>query len=112
MWCLARLLPLMIGEHIPRDDDRWELYKTFLTILGHVFAPNTDENIIEYLREFIEDNHVKFCDLYPDCLMTPKQGHMDANTGNKVCKRMHHCIRFLRHPAYIRDDYPHLTHQV
>ena len=76
MWCLARLLPLMIGEHIPQDDDRWELYKTFLTILDYVFAPNTNEDIIEYLRELIEDHHVKFRELYPDCLITPKHHYM------------------------------------
>ena len=65
MWCLARLLPLMIGEHIPQDDDRWELYKTFLTILDYIFAPNTDQDIIEYLSE-----------LYPNCSITPKQHYM------------------------------------
>ena len=46
---MCRLLPLMIGEHIPQHDDRWELYKTFLMILDYVFAPNTNEDIIEYL---------------------------------------------------------------
>ena len=33
MWCLARLLPLMIGELIPEDDEHWKLYITFLTIV-------------------------------------------------------------------------------
>ena len=76
MWCLARLLPLMIDEHIPQDDDRWELYKTFLTILDYVFAPNTNKDIIKYFRELIKDHHVKFRELYPDCLITPKQHYM------------------------------------
>ena len=73
MWCLTQLLPLMIGEHIPQDEDRWELFKT---ILDYVFAPSTDEDVIKYLRELIEDHHIKFRDLYPDCLMTPKQHYM------------------------------------
>ena len=67
MWCLARPLPLMIGEHVPEDNDRWELFKTFLMILDYVFAPNTDEDIIEYLRKLIEDHHTKFRELYPEC---------------------------------------------
>ena len=53
MWCLARLLPLVIGEHVP------EIFKTFLMILDYVFGPNTDEDIIEYLRKLIEDHHTK-----------------------------------------------------
>ena len=76
MWCLARLLPLMIGEHVPEDNERWELFKTFLMILDYVFAPNTDEDIIEYLRQLIEDHHTKFRELYPDCSITPKQHYM------------------------------------
>ena len=66
----------MIDEHIPQDDDRWELYKTFLTILDYVFAPNTNKDIIKYFRELIKDHHVKFRELYPDCLITPKQHYM------------------------------------
>ena len=63
MWCLARLLPLMIGEHVPEDDHRWGLFKIFLMIVDYVFAPNTEENIIEYIRKLIEDHHFKFREL-------------------------------------------------
>ena len=76
MWCLARLLPLMIGEHVPEDDHRWGLFKIFLMIVDYVFAPNTDEDIIEYIRKLIEDHHLKFRELYPDCPITPKQHYM------------------------------------
>ena len=40
-------------------------------ILDYVFAPYTDEDIIEYLWKLIEDHHTKFRELYPDCSMTP-----------------------------------------
>ena len=76
MWCLARLLPVMIGEHVPQDDERWGLYKIFLMIMDYVFAPITDEGIIEHVRELIEDHHTKFCELYPDCSIIPKQHYM------------------------------------
>ena len=76
MWCLARLLPLMIGEFIPEDDDRWELFTTFLSIVDYVLAPTTNEDIIEYLRKLIEDHHSRFCELYPHCSIISKQHYM------------------------------------
>ena len=39
--CLARLLPLMIGEFIPEDDEHWKLYITFLTIMSHQIQMKT-----------------------------------------------------------------------
>jgi len=26
MWCLRKLLPIMIGEHVPVGDQKWNLY--------------------------------------------------------------------------------------
>ena len=63
MWCLARLLSLMIGGHVPEDDHRWGLFKIFLMIVDYIFAPNTDEDIIEYIRKLIEDHYFIFCEL-------------------------------------------------
>ena len=49
MWCLARLLPLMIGESVPEDDEKWKLFLTLLTIIDYVFAPRTDQETVSYL---------------------------------------------------------------
>ena len=67
MWCLARLLPLMIGEFIPEDDEHWKLYITFLTMMNYIFSPNTNEDNIAYARYLIENHHIGFCELYPNC---------------------------------------------
>ena len=38
MWCLGRFLPLMMGSHIPRDDEKWgSLLKSFGNS-GHCFC--------------------------------------------------------------------------
>lgn len=76
MWCLARLLPLMIGEFVPEDDDRWKLYTTFLTIVDYVLAPTTNEDIIDYLSRLINYHHSRFRELYPRCPIIPKQHYM------------------------------------
>lgn len=46
-WCLARLLPLLIGEKIPEEDDHWD---NFLLHLDYCFAPVTSTEMIAYLR--------------------------------------------------------------
>ena len=76
MWCLARLLPLMIGEYVAEDDDRWGLFTKFLMILNYTLAPSINEEIIEYLRKLIEDHHSRFFELYPNCSIIPKQHYM------------------------------------
>ena len=76
MWCLARLLPLMIGELISEDDCRWTLYTTFLTIMDYIFSPNTNEDNIAYLRHLIGNHHTRFRKLYPHCSLVPKQHYM------------------------------------
>ena len=76
MWCLARLLPLMIGEFIPEDDDRWSLYIMFLTIMDYILSPNINEDNIAYVRHLIKHHHTGFCELYPHCSLIPKQHYM------------------------------------
>ena len=69
MWCLARLLlPLMIGNRYQRTmiDENSSQH---LSIVDYVFAPTTDENIIEHLKSW-------FCELYRHCSIILKQHYM------------------------------------
>ena len=76
MWCLARLLPVMIGEFVPENDERWKLFLTLLTIVDYVFAPRTNEHIASYMAVLIKDHHEEFKRLYPNRLITPKLHNM------------------------------------
>ena len=49
MWCLGRLLPLIIGDLVPEDDEKWELFLQ-LTIIDYVFAPKTTSKVVAYVR--------------------------------------------------------------
>jgi len=80
MWCLGRLLPLMIGEKVPEDDSRWQLFLTFLTIMDYVFAPVTDEDNISYIRYLIGSHHCRFRELYPHCSLIPKQHYLKGRS--------------------------------
>lgn len=65
MWCLGKFLPLMIGNLIPEDDEKWQLFCTLLEIVDIVFSPVTSLDTIGVLEGLIEDHHLRFLDVYP-----------------------------------------------
>ena len=76
MWCLARLLPLIIGDLIPENDNYWlNFLLLLLKITGLIFSPLSSRNIAAYLTSLIEDYLSTFTELYPHCPIIPKQ-HM------------------------------------
>ena len=76
MWCLARLVPLMIGHSIPISDHHWLNFLHLLTIIDYLFAPVISRNVTSHLRVLIEDHHLEFTKLYPSCPITPKFHYM------------------------------------
>lgn len=76
MWCLARLLPLMIGDIVPTDDNHWQNFLALLTIIDYVFAPVASPDIVSFLHDKIQDHHEKFRLLYPECSVIPKLHYM------------------------------------
>jgi len=76
MWCLGRLLPLMIGEYVPIGDAKRNLFLLLLNIIDYVFAPKTTLEIISYVSVLINDHHTEFRRLYPECNITLKQHYM------------------------------------
>ena len=76
MWCLCRLLPLMIAENIPDTDLRWQNFLRLLEIIDITFAPVLSNDQVAYLRFLIEEHHQTFIELYPSCSITPKFHYM------------------------------------
>ena len=72
MWCLCRLLPLMIGGKISESDERWMNFLRLLEIIDLVFAPVLSNDHVAYLSTLIEEHHQGFKELYPSCNITPK----------------------------------------
>ena len=75
MWCLARYLPLMIGDVIPQDDDHWENFLVFLDLMDYVFAPTTTPEKIAYVAVLVEDYLTEFSHLY-ERRLTPKMHYL------------------------------------
>ncbi len=76
MWCLATLLPFMIGEFVNSHDDHWDCFSLMLTICSYAFAPITTANAAMFLKERINEHHQLFKDIYPDCPVIPKMHYI------------------------------------
>ena len=76
MWCLARILPLMMGELVPEHNLQWENYLLMLTITDYIFAPVTSADISAYIKTLIKDHHDSFRDLYPLTPVIPKMHYI------------------------------------
>jgi len=76
MWCLLRLLPLMIGDQIPDDNKQWELVLALLTCMEIIFSPSITLAVTQYLSQIIEDHHSLFLELYPHLHLRPKPNFM------------------------------------
>ena len=72
MWMLGRYLPVMIGRHIPSDDDHWRCYNLLLIIMQYLFAPKLQEDDLALLQEKLQQHHILFTTLYPLHSVIPK----------------------------------------
>lgn len=71
-WCLAQLLPIMLGDKIPENDEHWENFLTLLDILDYLMAPVISSDEVAHLGTLIEHHHTQFSILYPNSSITPK----------------------------------------
>ncbi|KAK9963884.1 hypothetical protein ABG768_005106 [Culter alburnus] len=76
MWCLLRLLPLMIGDLIPEGEKHWELLLSLLSCMELIFSPALTAEAVIFLQHLIEEHHRLFLELYPDRHLKPKHHFM------------------------------------
>lgn len=70
--CLFVILPFLIGDKVPENDDMWKLYLLLRDIVDIVFADTCSVGDSVYLKCKIEDHHSLFMTLFPDRRMLPK----------------------------------------
>ena len=56
---------MLIGNLVPQDDERWQLFNMLLEINDIVFSPVVSEDNIGILEGLIEEHHATFLNLYP-----------------------------------------------
>ena len=75
MWCLARALPLLIGDLVAINDSNWGNFLTLLQIEEIVFAPKLSTQVAAYLGVLVQEYLETFSELY-DRNIIPKQHFM------------------------------------
>ena len=75
MWCLARMLPLLIGDLIPEGEIHWQNFLLLLQIEEILFAPATSPELAAYLVVLISEYLETFSALYTRPII-PKQHYM------------------------------------
>ena len=76
MWLLARILPFLVGDLIPRDYPQWECFLKLLQICDICTAPSVLPDTAMYLELLIEEHHTQFSVLYGKNLIIPKMHFM------------------------------------
>ena len=74
--CLFRMLPFLIADKIPDDDEHWELYLLLSQIIDIVNSTFITLSHIGQLEWLIEAHHSKFKELFPDTTLKKKHHNM------------------------------------
>ena len=70
------MLPLIIGNFVPEDDQHWELFLQLMDIVDILFSPNISADFAAYVSTLINDHHEEFRKLYSDHSIIPKMHFM------------------------------------
>ena len=75
MWCLARHLPLLIGDLVPEEDPYWQNLLNLLRIEEILFVPVSSVALAAYAAVLIQEYLQTFKELYSRNVI-PKQHYM------------------------------------
>lgn len=85
MWCLFRLLPIMIGEYVPADDALWNMYLGLRTVVEYMCARKITKTQVEVLRQLIRQFIADRRHVLPNLPIKPKHHYM-----------LHYCDQILQ----------------
>ena len=76
MWCLLRMMPLLIGDLIPYDNPSYKLLLLLLQCMDIIYAPIIHISQAIYLKHLIDVHHTHFRVTFPNARMINKHHHM------------------------------------
>ena len=71
MRLFPRILPLLVGDRVPDDDERWENFLTVMEIVDGLFCHRLTEDDAVYVKCLLSDHHNDFVSLYPSMSVIP-----------------------------------------
>ena len=75
-FCFAKLLPIMIGTHVPHDSRHWDLFLELIEIIEHLFSPSFTQEDIMFIRGLIQGFNDMFDDVMQAERTKPKRHYM------------------------------------
>ena len=104
MWLLARVLPMLVGDKVPRDDARWQCFVKLLKICEICSASLLSEDSAAYLEVLIEEHHTQFKSLYSGAPIIPKIMHFMIHYPQQILKYgpLIHTWTIMRYEAKLR----------
>ena len=90
MWCLSRLLPMMIDYKIPVADVRWQNFLLLSEIIDYIFAPVLSLDHVAYLHVVIEEHHRTFTEQCPYGSITIKMHYYNPLSSMDYQVMLHH----------------------
>jgi hypothetical protein len=91
MWCLSRLLPFLVHQWIPEENDDWALFSDLMQIVDLLFSPVVEKATPIYLRLLISEYLDQFKKMYPNVRLIPKQ-HFMLHYPNQIKRYSMYCI--------------------
>lgn len=76
MWCLSRLLPLVMHDLIPEENPDWKLFADLMKIVDLLFSPVIKKDTTFYLAILIQEYLQEFKEAFPTINLIPKQHFM------------------------------------
>ena len=69
---LIRILPLLIAERIPENDERWQCFLLLCKIVDILACPVASTDLCGSLKVLIQEHHLQFIALYSEDAVIPK----------------------------------------
>lgn len=76
-WTLLRLLPLFIGQHIPKGDETWEVLMTLKEVVELSVSINFTEESLCFLDSKISEHRDLFQKVFPGEKLRPKHHYIE-----------------------------------
>ncbi len=105
MWCLIRMLPLMLYDKVNFDDEHWQLLLLLKDIAEIIFAPVISIEYAALLDVLIREHHCLLRSLHPEFKLKPKH-HFMLHYGDLIIAfgpLIHFwCMRFEAKHSYFK----------
>ena len=105
-WCLLRLLPLLLGDMVPKGDPVWTVLLTLLECVDLICSEQQTRGSVAYLTVLVEQFLESYMHHFPEEHIRPK-GHYFLHYAHLILKfgPLRHCwtLRFEAKHSYFKQ---------